>query len=270
MTQAEKDSLLADQIEVIAFLNSMKASTARTNALNQARRVRDWIAAQPVSDPPPPPPPPSAVPTSWSKIQDYAQVAPVIGSGHGQWRVDAPMTLTHEAGQAKLVTNGAVQGGINANRMKFEDGFSLTTGADLWIGGDFTVLDPSKITPGTRFMNLTNYEQGPAGNWYLALECMTTGTWQVSFAPYADPHTVVLASRPIPANQKQAIDVHLKLSPTDGQALTEWYVNGGLVASSTKRNMLDSGPLHAYFAGLPYFAPGPNATVWLNRPRMKL
>jgi hypothetical protein len=80
---------------------------------------------------------------------------------------------------------------------------------------------------------------------------------------------VLAAGIPIPKDRWFNLDVHLKLSPVDGEALTEVYLDGERVASTTKRNMVSTRPLHFYNAGLPYFWPGNgNTTVYFDAPRL--
>jgi hypothetical protein len=77
----------------------------------------------------------------------------------------------------------------------------------------------------------------------------------------------ILPPRPIPVNRWFRVDLHFVLSPTDGNALTEWYIDGQRVGASTKANMYNSSPLHFYNAGLPYFWPGNgNTTVYVDAP----
>ena len=115
--------------------------------------------------------------------------------------------------------------------------------------------------------NLAHYVTGDA-NWYLGLTTRgEPGVMHFGFAPYGQAETDVVPAQPIPANRWFDVDVHLKLSPTDGQALTELMVDGRKVAESTKANMLDSSPLTFFNGGLSYA--GADTTVYFDRPRVR-
>ena len=230
-----------------------------------------------VSTAPAAPPPSSPVPATWRRSASFESD---LNAGVDFWRVDSPFTVsrTNEVGgaaggyAAKIVTNGG-NSSCSCPRMGYQDGFSYGPGSDIWMGGSWYMPDPSKLA-WSRLMNLGHYESGSGSsggiNWYLALESTDAGTWEVSYSDYGGSgHHAILPERSIPANQWVNVDLHFVLSPVDGQALTEWYINGKLVGSSTKANMFNSSPLWFYNGGLPYFWPGNgNTTVYFDNPRL--
>jgi hypothetical protein len=192
------------------------------------------------------------------------------------WSLPLPhvVTRTSEAGAsdgsyaAKIVTNGG-SSGCSCPRMTFQDGFSHGPGSDVWISGSWRIPEPNKVA-WSRLMNLGHWTgDGVASNWHLALESTQAGTMQVSYSAYSDPKYIVLPARPIPADRWFRVDLHFKLSPNDGQALTEWYIDGERVGSTTKANMLSSAPLTFFNAGLSYFHPSNgNTTVYFDAARL--
>jgi hypothetical protein len=161
--------------------------------------------------------------------------------------------------------------------MKFEDGFSFGAGGEVWIGGSWLIPDPARIG-WSRLMNLSHWTPDGATNntnWIAGLIIDQPGTMEVTARSYNSDDWITTFYGPvaIPANRWFTADLHFKLSLTDGQALTEVYLNGQLVASSTKRNMFNSAPLTIYQGGLPHFW-GPNSpnssgeTVYFDTPRL--
>jgi hypothetical protein len=231
---------------------------------------------EPAPPPPPPPPESSTTPTEWRRFASFERD---LSSGTDLgWTVPSGFAVsrsgevggTDGAYAAKIVTSGG-SSGCSCPRMKFEDGFSHGVGDEVWISGSWYVTDPSKLN-WSRFMNLGHWEgDGDPDNWLLSLESTSPGTMQVSGALYSnpDPKHVILPPRPIPADQWFRVDLHFRLSPTDGQALTEWYVNGQLAGQTTRRNMLRPTPLHFFNAGLSYFWSGNgNTTVYFDAARL--
>ena len=215
-------------------------------------------------EPPVMPPAPSVAPSEWRRSASF-ESSLNAGTDHGGWRIDSPFSVTRttEAGAAdgsyasKIVTNGG-GGGCSCPRMKFQDGFAYGPGEDLWMSGAWRIPDPTEVDS-SRLMNLGHYENDD-GDWLLALESSgTPGSFQVSFAPYSTGRrTVILPPRPIPVDRWFRVDLHFVLSPTNGQALTEWFIDGELVGQTTKANMYSSEPLH-FFNG--------RAAVLLSRQR---
>lgn len=224
----------------------------------------------------PPPDGGGAIPTTWSRFASFESDLNA-GTDFG-WRADSPfsVTRTSEAGAsdganaAKIVTNGG-NTGCSCPRMTFEDGFSYGPGEEVWIGGSWRVTDPSKLA-WSRLMNLGHFEgSADPDNWYLALMVRNSGMEVVARRYDTDAgSSVLMAPRAIPQNRWFDVDIHLKLSATSGQALTEVYIDGQLVASSTAQNMIGPGSLTFYNAGLPYFWNGNgNTTVYFDEPRLR-
>jgi len=151
------------------------------------------------------------------------------------------------------------------------DGFSYGAGDEFWIGGSWRVPEPGKLS-WSRLMNLGHFEgSSDPDNYYLGLIVRSSGMEFAARRYQGDAGiSVLMPARPIPQNRWFDVDVHLRLSPTDGQALTEVYLDGELIASSTRRNMLAGGSLHFFNAGLPYFWNGNgDTTVYLDAPRLR-
>jgi hypothetical protein len=208
----------------------------------------------------------------------FASFEATLNQDSEGWRVDSPfsVTRTSEVGgsdgshAAKIVTNGG-NSGCSCARMSFEDGFSFAPGREVWIGGSWYVTDATRVL-WSRFMNLGHFESsGDPDNWYLGLIARGWGMEVVARRYDTDAGiSVLMPARPIPQDRWFDVTLHLRLSPRDGQALTEVYLDGRLVHRSTARNMLGSGPLHFFNAGLPYFWPGNgNTKVYFDAPRLQ-
>jgi hypothetical protein len=224
---------------------------------------------------PPPPPDSGSIPASWTRFTSF-ETDLNSGTDYG-WRTDSPfsVTRTDEAGgtsgsyAAKIVTNGG-NTSCSCPRMTY-DGLSFGAGADVWIGGSWRVADSSKLA-WSRLMNLGHYEgSADPDNWYLGLMVRNSGMEVVARRFDTDSgSSVLMQPRAIPQGRWFDVDIHLRLSPYDGQALTEVYVDGARVSTSTARNMLAGGPLHFYNAGLPYYWDGNGSnTVYFDAPRIK-
>jgi Polysaccharide lyase len=216
----------------------------------------------------------TTTPSVWRRSASFEST---LREGTDGWRADSPFVLerTSEVGgadgsyAAKIVTNGGSEG-CSCPRMKFEDGFSYRAGREVWISGSWYIRNPSHLS-WSRLMNLGHFEaSGDPDNYLVGLVVREKGQMSVRARHYQteEGQSVLMANRPIPAGRWFTVMIHLKLSPTDGQALTEVYLDGALVASSTARNMMQAGPLHFFNAGLPYFYPGPDPTVYLDAPRL--
>jgi RTX calcium-binding nonapeptide repeat (4 copies) len=191
------------------------------------------------------------------------------------WRCDAPFACsrTAEVGgsrgeyAAKIVTRGG-DSDCSCPRMTFQDGFSYGPGDVVWMGGSWYVTDNSKLV-WSRLMNLGHFEaSGDPDNWYLGLLSRQAGQMEFLARNYnTDSGLSVLATTSIPERRWFDVDVRLKLSPVDGQALTEVYIDGSRIARSTKRNMWSNRPLTFYNAGLSNFYSGNgNTTVYFDAP----
>ena len=252
--------------EWVYTVSADTASEAKDEAWAEHRALFTAVAV-------PDGPPNGDIPSHWRRSASFESTSM---AGTDGWHIDSPfdVTRTDEVGGSagdyaeKIVTNGGNQD-CSCARMKFEDGFSFGPGDDVWISGSWLIPNPMKLS-WSRLMNLGHFEEsGSNRNWYLALESTIPGTMQVGFAPYDNPHVGILPARPIPADRWFRVDLHFHLSPTDGQALTEWYIDSRLVGSTTNANMLNSDPLHFYNAGLPYFGPwNGDTTVYFDAPRL--
>ncbi|MEO8092019.1 MAG: heparin lyase I family protein, partial [bacterium] len=219
----------------------------------------------------PAPPSGGMIPSTWQRFASFESI--LTGDTDG-WRADSPfvVTRTNEVGgtdgsyASKIVTNGG-DSGCSCPRMKFEDGFSYGPGDEVWMRGAWLVPDPSKLA-WSRLMNLGHFEaSGDPDNWYLALLVTQPGQMEVRARQYQSDagQSILMAQHPVPQGRWFTVDLHFKLSPTDGQALTEVYIDGRLVTSTTERNMFSERPLHFYNAGLSYFWPGNgNTTVYFD------
>jgi hypothetical protein len=216
----------------------------------------------------------TTIPSVWRRSASFEST---LSDGTDGWRADSPFVLerTSEVSAAdgsyaaKIVTNGGGSG-CSCPRMKFEDGFSYRAGREVWISGSWYVRNPSRLS-WSRLMNLSHFEaSGDPDNYLVGLVVREQGQMSVRAGHYQTEvgQSVLMKNRPIPADRWFTVTIHLKLSPIDGQALTEVYLDGALVASSTARNMMHAGPLHFFNAGLPYFYPGPDPTVYFDAPRL--
>ena len=215
-----------------------------------------------------------SIPTSWARSASFEGDLNA-GTDHG-WRIDSPIsvTSTSEAGAsegssaAKIVTNGG-NSNCSCSRMTF-DNLGLTAGREVWIGGSWRVTDPDKLR-WSRLMNLGHFEgSGDPDNWYLALMVRDSGMEVVARNYDTDTGaSALMRPRPIPQGRWFDVDVRLRLSRTGGEALTQVYLDGELVSSSSAQNMVGPGPLTFYNAGLPYFwnANG-STTVYFDAPRL--
>lgn len=227
-----------------------------------------------VSEPPPSDPAEGAFPTTWSRFASF-ETDLNAGTDYG-WRIDSPFSVarTSEVGGSdgssavKIVTNGG-NSSCSCPRMTF-DRLALSAGSEAWIGGSWRVAEPSKLR-WSRFMNIGHFEASTdPDNWYLGLMVRDSGMEVVARRYDTDAgQSVLMSPRAIPQDRWFDVDIHLRLSPTDGRALTEVYVDGQRVASTTARNMIGPGPLTFYNAGLPYFWSGNGGTtVYFDEPRL--
>jgi len=194
------------------------------------------------------------------------------------WRVDYPFSVTRTnavggaAGDyaARIVTNGG-NSGCSCARMTFQDRLAYRRGDTVWMGGSWYVTNPEKLA-WSRLMNLGHFEgSGDPDNWVLGLLVRESGM-SVQARKYDSGvgRSVLMTPRAIPQGRWFDVDVHLRLSPISGKARTEVYLDGQLVSSTRKRNMLSRRRLTFYNGGLPYFWPGNgNTTVYFDAPRLK-
>lgn len=170
---------------------------------------------------------------------------------------------------AKIVSTGG-NTGCSCPRMKFEDGFKYTSGRDVWVRGSWYFPNPAALT-WSRMMNLSSYTGG-SSDYYTGLVIEDgAGQMLVRTRKYHSTtgQKLIFPARPIPVGRWFTVALHFKLSPTDGQALNEWYVDGQLVASNTVANMTNSQAVNVVQAGMPYFRNGINSTVYFDDPGLK-
>ncbi len=185
------------------------------------------------------------------------------------------ITRTNEVGgangsyAAKITSTGG-NTGCSCPRMKFEDGFSYRSGRDVWLRGSWYFPNPSALT-WSRMMNLGSYTGG-TNDYYTGLVIENgSGQMLVRSRNYhsSTGQKLIFPPRPIPVGRWFTAVLHFKLSPIDGQALNEWYIDGQLVGTSTVANMVNDQALNTYQAGMPYFLNGVNTSVYFDNPGLK-
>ena len=217
----------------------------------------------------------SGIPRKWWRHASFERSLRRHTDG---WHIDSPFRVrrttavggTAGTHAAKIVTHGG-NTRCSCSRMKYQRRIpSLGPGDEVWLSGSWRIRNPSRLA-WTRLMNVAHFEYSDSPyNWYLALETTTAGTMQVGYAAYGDPHTPVLPPHKVPVHRWFRADLHFVLSPYDGQALNQWYINRRLVASSTVHNMYNPRPLTFYNGGLPYFWDGNGGTtVYFDAPRLR-
>ncbi len=224
-----------------------------------------------------PTPTPTTTPSLWRRSASFETDLNTATDG---WNLP-PMsqvsgfaiTRTSEVGgatgsyAAKIVSSGG-NTGCSCPRTKFEDGFGYTAGRDLWLRGAWYFPNPTAIT-WSRMMNLSSYTGNTAMDHYTGLVIEgASGQMLVRARNYQSTtgQKLIFPARPIPVGRWFTVMLHLKLSPVDGQAVNEWYVDGQLVGSNTVANMHNSQALNVFQAGMPYFFNGINSTVYFDAP----
>jgi hypothetical protein len=160
--------------------------------------------------------------------------------------------------------------GCSCPRMKFEDGFNTPAGEMCGVRGSWYFPNPSAIK-WSRMMNLSSY----TGKQHRLLHRTGHRGWRrADDGPHAElplehGQKVIFPARPIPVGRWFTVVLHFKLSPVDGQALNEWYVDGQLVGSNTVANMVSNQALNTFQAGMPYFLSGVNTTVYFDNAGLK-
>lgn len=218
-----------------------------------------------------------AIPTSWRRSASFETD---LGGGTDGWNLP-PMSQvsgfsisrTNEVGAAsgayaaKIVSTGG-NGGCSCPRMKFED-FRYGAGQDVWIRGSWYFTNPSAVS-WSRLMNLSSFTGG-SNDYLTGLIVDDAGKMLVATRRY---HSMTGAktlspSLAIPANRWFTVHLHMKLSPMDGQALTELYVDGKKVSTSTLANMATPQAMNVYQGGMPYFLDGIRSTVYFDNAGLK-
>jgi hypothetical protein len=235
-----------------------------------------------VSDPDPPngSPPVSAIPRTWQHSASFERgISTDPDGGDGNWREYGPFEITRAEGSrtkagsyaVRIDTNGGT-GGCSCPRFTFQDATTrYGEGDEVWIGGSWRIPDPSAVR-NSRLMNLVHFSaSGDPTNYQLGLYTENRGgQMQVRMqqAGGGTARSVLSPDIPIPVDRWFTVLIHaVNLSPDDGEALTETFVDGVKVGSSTNRNMLSSQPLEAAMYGLAYFWPGNgDTTVYFDAP----
>jgi hypothetical protein len=171
---------------------------------------------------------------------------------------------------AKIVSHGG-NDGCSCPRMRFEDGFRYAPGREVWLRGSWYFPDPSALT-WSRMMNLSAYRDDAATDFYTGLVIEgRAGRMLVRTRRYHSTagQRLVFPSRRIPVGRWFTVVLHLKLSPRDGRALNEWYVDGRLVGRNTVANMHNAQPMNVFQGGMPYFLEGIRTTVYFDGPGLK-
>jgi hypothetical protein len=222
----------------------------------------------------------TTTPTDWRRTASFEQD---LDTGTDGWNLP-PMpqasgftiTRTDEVGgatgsnAAKIVSSGG-NPGCSCPRMKFEDGFRYTAGRDVWLRGSWYFPDPASLT-WSRMMNLSSYTGDTATDYYTGLVIEdASGEMLVRSRNYqsAMDQKVIFPARPIPVGRWFTVTLHFKLSPADGEALNEWYVDGELVGTNTVANMQNPQAINVFQAGMPYWLNGVETTVYFDDPALK-
>ena len=225
-------------------------------------------------------PTPAPTPVTWRRSASFEAD---LGSATDGWNLP-PMsqvsgfaiTRTGEVGgasgssAAKIVSSGG-NTGCSCPRMKFEDGFRYAAGRDVWLRGSWYFPNPGAIT-WSRMMNLSSYTGNTATDYYTGLTIEgAAGQMLVRTRNYQSTtgQKLIFPARPIPVGRWFTVVLHHRLSPVDGQALNEWFVDGLRVGSNTVANMHNSQALNVFQAGMPYFLNGLNTTVYFDDPGLQ-
>jgi hypothetical protein len=222
----------------------------------------------------------TTTPTDWRRTASFEQD---LDTGTDGWNLP-PMpqvsgftiTRTNEVGgatgsyAAKIASSGG-NPGCSCPRMKFEDGFRYTAGRDVWLRGSWYFPDPASLT-WSRMMNLSSYTGETATDYYTGLVIEgASGEMLVRSRNYQSTtdQKLIFPARPIPVGRWFTVTLHFKLSPTDGEALNEWYVDGQLVGTNTVANMQNPQAINVFQAGMPYWLNGVETTVYFDDPALK-
>jgi hypothetical protein len=224
-------------------------------------------------------PTPSPTPTVWRRSASFESD---LNAGTDGWNLPPlsqvsgfSIARTSEVGgttgsyAAKIVSAGG-NTGCSCPRMKFEDGFRYVAGRDVWIRGSWYFPNPAAVS-WSRMMNLASYTGNTATDYYTGLVIEGAGQMLVRTRNYQSTtgQKLILPAQQIPVGRWFTVTLHFTLSPIDGQALNEWYLDGRLVASSTVANMHNAQALNVFQGGMPYFLNGLNTTVYFDDPGLK-
>ena len=145
---------------------------------------------------------------------------------------------------------------------------NFVAGDEVWLRGAWRIPDPNAIS-WSRLMNLIAFTEG-SSDYYTGLVVEgSSAQMQITTRTYSGSVSKpIFPARPIPVDRWFEVVLHFKLSPTDGQALNKWYIDGQRVASNTNANMVNSQPFIGYQGGMPYFssATAPGTVVYFDNP----
>jgi hypothetical protein len=171
---------------------------------------------------------------------------------------------------AKIVSHGG-NAGCSCPRMQFEDGFRYAPGREVWLRGAWYFPNPSAVT-WSRMMNLSSYRDDAATDFYTGLVIEgRAGRMLVRTRRYQSTvgQRLIFRARRIPIGRWFTVVLRLKLSPSGGQALNEWYVDGRLVGRNSVANMHNARAMNVFQGGMPYFLDGIRTTVYFDDPGLK-
>jgi hypothetical protein len=213
------------------------------------------------------------VPSTFRRAANFESTLNLGTDGWNLTQAGFAITRTSERGgtagpyAAKIVSTGG-NSGCGCPRMKFEDGFRHGAGKDIWIRGSWYIPQPSQLS-WSRLMNLSSYTDGSSNNHLLGLVIPEAGKMQVVSQKYGGAAKVLIPSRSIPTGRWFTVHLHVKLGRTNGAALTEMYLDGVKVGSTTAANMATSQAYNVYQAGLPNLLYGIKTTVYFDNPGLK-
>jgi hypothetical protein len=255
------------QVGVLAILAGVLASLV-TPSVSEPQRCRGRDAACSAN---------RSLPTSikWRRSASFERD---LNTGTDGWNLP-PMaqvsgftiTRSSEVGgatgsyAAKIVSSGG-NTGCSCPRMIFEDGFRYKAGREVWLRGSWYLPDPSALT-WSRMMNLSAWRDDPSSDYYTGLVIEgRAGRMLVRTRRYDSTagQRLIFPARRIPVGRWFTVVLHFELSPRNGRALNEWYVNGRLVGRNTVANMHNRRPMHVFQGGMPYFLNGVETTVYFD------
>ena len=141
-------------------------------------------------------------------------------------------------------------------------------GDEVWFGGTWRF---DQAVAWSRFMCLAYYSPTDPDIYNLAFRSRGPGQFEVSARRYHSDagESILVSNLPIPQGKMFDLDVHVKLSATDGKALTEVFVDSKKVGVSSKRNMVVAKAMGTYQGGLAYYSPeNPQQTVLFDWARL--
>jgi hypothetical protein len=223
-----------------------------------ATKFTNWYEAnKPMEEPPPPPPPPDPGTLPTYRLTESFDAASVPAA----WQFSAPFTADPVVtdGVVRITTPIAQPAGSFASfsRWVWEPANMPPEGegATVEFGGDLLVPNPGAVA-WSRFIDLAHYEGDPTKDWLIGLHAREPGNWWIGSQQLGGSGPwLPLVPVTIPANQRIRIDVRATLSRTAGAALTEVWIDGALVGTSTAANMVHPTAINLYQGGVAYWYP---------------